>query len=195
MTRMCVLLTWPALMLQVMPGHHGGEYVTRLWSTGLPLSVARCLCLWRARSRIPSPPYLKTADEGRAGANSDYYRPGVDAEHMGNELRMINDYRGVPGATGPNCKFSRTAIRGFRAALIVAIRPIAVGEELLLDYGAVYWDRGIMPSVQDQPSDEPASPGGGEGAIKEQGVSVITASDLEALENDIRDMAGRLTKR
>ena len=161
----------------------------------LSLSVARCLCLWRARSRIPSPPYLKTADEGRAGANSDYYRPGVDAEHMGNELRMINDYRGVPGATGPNCKFSRTAIRGFRAALIVAIRPIAVGEELLLDYGAVYWDRGIMPRVQDQPSDEPASPGGGEGAIKEQGVSVITASDLEALENDIRDMAGRLTKR
>ena len=57
----------------------------------------------------------------------------------GNELRMINDFRGVPGATGPNCRFSRAAIRGFRAALIVAIKPIAPNEELTKALACVEW--------------------------------------------------------
>jgi hypothetical protein len=72
----------------------------------------------------------------------------------GNELRMINDFRGVPGATGPNCRFSRAAIRGFRAALIVAIKPIAPNEELLLDYGEVYW----RPELADEEERRPGSP-------------------------------------
>ena len=88
------------------------------------------------------------------GPNSDFYMPGVDAETMGNELRMINDFRGVPGATGPNCRFSRAAIRGFRAALIVAIKPIAPNEELLLDYGEVYW----RPELADEEERRPESP-------------------------------------
>ena len=51
MTRMCVLLTWPALTLQVMPGHHGGEYVTRLWSTGLSLSESLAASVFGVRAR------------------------------------------------------------------------------------------------------------------------------------------------
>lgn len=125
---------------KVMPGHWGGEYVTRLWNTG---------------------------------ANSDYYRPGVDAQHMGNELRMINDHRGVPGATGPNCKFSRAAIRGFRAALIVAIKPIAPNEEFLLDYGEVYWRQELMEG---------------------DAATAIPESDLDALENDLREMVAQATE-
>jgi len=142
---------------KVMPGHWGGEYVTRLWNTG---------------------------------ANSDYYRPGVDAQKMGNELRMINDYRSVPGATGPNCKFSRAAIRGFRAALIVAILPIAPNEEFLLDYGEVYWRQELMEAD----CLPPGSPGDGSSGVKEAGVSAVLPSDLEALENDLREMVSQATE-
>ena len=142
---------------KVMPGHWGGEYVTRLWNTG---------------------------------AKSDYYRPGVDAQLMGNELRMINDYRGVPGATGPNCKFSRTAIRGYRAALIVAIAPIAPDQEFLLDYGEVYWRQDLMEG--DGYSSIPGSPQAG--GVNEAAVSLVLPSDLEALENDLREMVAQATE-
>jgi len=133
---------------KVMPGHWGGEYVTRLWDTG---------------------------------ENSDFYMPGVDAETMGNELRMINDFRGVPGATGPNCRFSRAAIRGFRAALIVAIKPIAPNEELLLDYGEVYW----RPELADEEERRPGSPKvDSDGRVKEATASAVLSSDL-VLESDL----------
>ena len=133
---------------KVMPGHWGGEYVTRLWDTG---------------------------------ANSDFYMPGVDAETMGNELRMINDFRGVPGATGPNCRFSRAAIRGFRAALIVAIKPIAPNEELLLDYGEVYW----RPELADEEERRPGSPKvDSDGSVKVGTASAVFSSDL-VLESDL----------
>jgi hypothetical protein len=138
---------------KVMPGHHGGEYVTRLWNTG---------------------------------ANADYYRPGVDAQDMGNELRMINDYRGVPGAAGPNCKFSRTALRGMRAALIVVIAPVAIDEELLLDYGEVYWRQGLVTAA-----DAPGTADAGEARVRDEAVSTILPSDLEALENDLREMVSQ----
>ena len=133
---------------KVMPGHWGGEYVTRLWDTG---------------------------------ENSDFYMPGVDAETIGNELRMINDFRGVPGATGPNCRFSRAAIRGFRAALIVAIKPIAPNEELLLDYGEVYW----RPELADEEERRPGSPKvDSDGSVKEGTASAVLSSDL-VLESDL----------
>ena len=140
---------------KVMPGHWGGEYVTRLWNTG---------------------------------ANSDYFRPGVDADKMGNELRMINDYRSVPGATGPNCKFSRAAIRGFRAALIVAIRPVAPNEEFLLDYGEVYW-QGLTSEGEGSVPGSPL-PGG----VKEAGVSAVLPADLLEVEKDLLEMVAQATE-
>jgi hypothetical protein len=141
---------------KVMPGHWGGEYVTRLWNTG---------------------------------ANSDYFRPGVDAQTMGNELRMINDFRGVPGATGHNCRFSRAAIRGFRAALIVAIKPIAPNEELLLDYGEVYWRQELL----DEDESVPGSPKV-DGIVKEATVSAVLSSDLADLESDLVEMVEQATE-
>ena len=141
---------------KVMPGHWGGEYVTRLWNTG---------------------------------ANSDYYRPGVDAEHIGNELRMINDYRSVPGAAGPNCKFSRAAIRGFRAALIVAILPIAPNEEFLLDYGEVYWRQELAMEADGSAPGSPMAAG-----VKESGVSAVLPSDLDELEKDLAEMVAQATE-
>jgi hypothetical protein len=141
---------------KVMPGHWGGEYVTRLWNTG---------------------------------ANSDYFRPGVDAQKIGNELRMINDFRGVPGATGHNCKFSRAAIRGFRAALIVAIKPIAPNEELLLDYGEVYWRQELL----DEDESAPGSPKV-DGRVKEATVSAVLSSDLADLESDLVEMVEQATE-
>jgi len=146
---------------KIVPGHCGGNYVTRLWSTG---------------------------------QDSDYFRPGVDAEVMGNELRMINDYRGVPGANGPNCKFSRTTLRGYRAALIVATRTVSPGEEFLLDYGDVYW-HGWRPAhshISNEP--EETYEDGTSQNLEERTVSAVLPEDLEALENELREMVSQATE-
>jgi len=108
---------------------------------------------------------------------------------MGNELRMINDFRGVPGATGHNCRFSRAAIRGFRAALIVAIKPIAPNQELLLDYGEVYWRQELL----DEDESVPGSPKV-DGIVKEATVSAVLSSDLADLESDLVEMVEQATE-
>jgi hypothetical protein len=55
---------------------------------------------------------------------------------MGNELRHVNDYRGV-STKGPNVLFSRTFLDGKPRAMLVvcALEGINYGEELLTDYG------------------------------------------------------------
>ena len=65
----------------------------------------------------------------------------VDASQIGNEMRFINDYRGV--ADAPNVKFYlyRSRVRGYLATVIVALHDIEAGQELLVDYGDGYWDQ------------------------------------------------------
>ncbi|KAJ1475936.1 hypothetical protein T484DRAFT_3138214 [Baffinella frigidus] len=83
-----------------------------------------------------------------------YQKPGCDASKGGNEFRMINDFRGVPGAKGRNMRFSRCQVQGARAALIVAIKDVAEGEEFLLDYGEQYWGADSKPGPP-----QPGEPG------------------------------------
>ena len=84
----------------------------------------------------------------------------VDAAHMGNEARFINDYRGVPGAgasSGPNAEFrdvlvdvsGKPGLLERRVGVFVLsagkakakrrAKGIARGEEILVSYGKGFW--------------------------------------------------------
>ena len=62
----------------------------------------------------------------------------VDAEKEGNETRFINDYRNI--APEPNVFFSKTVVNGKITILVVVIKPINIGDEIVSDYGEDYWD-------------------------------------------------------
>lgn len=100
--------------------------------------------------------------DGECSGQSDYtmrLQPGlaIDAEHMGNEARFINDYRGV--AKRPNVALQEARDRrGNPAMAVVALRPVGKGEELLLSYGKGFWQarRGAQPGedARDEQSEE-----------------------------------------
>lgn len=68
---------------------------------------------------------------------------GVDAGKMGNEARMVNDYRGVPGFERPNVVFETRRVGGstgeLRMALWVGSKDIKKGTELCVSYGKGFW--------------------------------------------------------
>ncbi|KAK8236730.1 hypothetical protein HDK77DRAFT_297314 [Phyllosticta capitalensis] len=80
---------------------------------------------------------------------------GVDAGRGGNEARFVNDYRGVPGATGPNAEFADVWVQvgggRFERRMGVWVlgkgksakgpraRGIRKGEEILVSYGKGFW--------------------------------------------------------
>ena len=77
-------------------------------------------------------PYQAAADK-----TSNYY---IDGEEIGNEMRYINDAKGV-GNKQPNVEFfqSRRRLQGYFTTEIFASQAIKVGEELLVSYGDDYW--------------------------------------------------------
>lgn len=75
--------------------------------------------------------------ELEADGSSDtkkYVEIAIDAMSVGNEARMVNDYRGI--ATKPNVKFDEHLVQGeYRIGIFVMDREIKKGEELLISYG------------------------------------------------------------
>ena len=57
----------------------------------------------------------------------------IDAELFGNEMRFINDFRGI--AAVPNVLFELGDTRKMRTVRIVCVQPISAGQEILIDYG------------------------------------------------------------
>ncbi|KAL7268763.1 hypothetical protein RUND412_008601 [Rhizina undulata] len=73
---------------------------------------------------------------------------GVDAKRMGNEARMVNDYRGVPVFERPNVVFETRRVGGndgeVRMGLWVGVKEIKKGTELCVSYGKGFWvQRGL----------------------------------------------------
>jgi hypothetical protein len=66
----------------------------------------------------------------------------IDATDYGNELRYINSYINI--ADEPNLISSITYINKQPVILYICIKDIAVGEELLIDYGKEYNDEFIL---------------------------------------------------
>ena len=64
---------------------------------------------------------------------------GIDALENGNEMRYINDYRGISSLT--NCQISKATVDRRPILLIIATRSIDIGEEILMDYGDGYWGK------------------------------------------------------
>jgi len=64
---------------------------------------------------------------------------GVDAHHMGNEARFINDFRGV--RPRPNAVFEerRTAAGELRMCVWSGSEAIRKGDEILVSYGKAWW--------------------------------------------------------
>ena len=70
----------------------------------------------------------------------------VDATHMGNEARFINDYRGIREA--PNAEFREHVVDGLRRMSVWVVtagksgrgkKGIRRGEEICLSYGKGFW--------------------------------------------------------
>jgi SET domain-containing protein len=64
---------------------------------------------------------------------------GVDAQRVGTEARMVNDYRGIMNR--PNVAFDNRVVGGeLRMAIFVAENPIPKGTELCINYGKGFWN-------------------------------------------------------
>ena len=102
---------------------------------------------------------------------------GIDAAVAGNQMRMINDFRGISSA--PNCAFSRVWLRGMPALVVVVIAPVPAGQEFLLDYGPLYWER--VQALHDQrPLPQPS--------VVVQATQTSDDPDLKELEQDLLQM-------
>ncbi|EMD41618.1 hypothetical protein CERSUDRAFT_146722 [Gelatoporia subvermispora B] len=74
---------------------------------------------------------------------------GVDASHMGNEARFVNDYRGVKAR--PNAVFQERRTEGgeLRMSVWSGSENIRKGEEILVSYGKSWWQaRSTEPEEQ-----------------------------------------------
>ena len=65
----------------------------------------------------------------------------VDAMKWGNELAMVNDFRGI--AKEPNVTGKMIVHRGHWYFGYGTIKPVKKGEEILADYGHAYWQEFI----------------------------------------------------
>ena len=75
----------------------------------------------------------------------------IDAASTGNELRFVNDFRGV--GHEPNVTFQSCTIASRPAQLLVVTKPVPTGGELLTDYGVDYWKAtvGFVPAPAPAP--------------------------------------------
>lgn len=68
---------------------------------------------------------------------------GLDAGNCGNEMRFINSYLNVDFA--PNVTMRTVYMNTYPRIVIVAVRDILPGEEILLDYGKAYNEAFLIP--------------------------------------------------
>jgi hypothetical protein len=75
----------------------------------------------------------------------------IDAAAMGNELRFVNDFRGV--GHEPNVTFQSCTIASRPAQVLVVTKPVPTGAEFLTDYGVDYWKAtvGFVPAPAPAP--------------------------------------------
>lgn len=78
--------------------------------------------------------YLESRDEK--------YALGVDARREGNECRFINHYQGI--AQEPNVVMKIAYVEELPRVIIVCMKNIQVGQELLLQYSADYVEEYIV---------------------------------------------------
>jgi len=72
------------------------------------------------------------------GVGEDVVSVGVDGQHMGNEARFINDYRGV--AESPNVEFKDHVVDGeLRMGVFSGPKGVGKGKEILVSYGKGWW--------------------------------------------------------
>jgi SET domain-containing protein len=74
----------------------------------------------------------------------------IDAEKMGNEARMVNDFRGI--RERPNCQFllyKDLQTNSFKMGVFALNNEIKKGEELCVTYGKSFWKArsGIVPNI------------------------------------------------
>lgn len=74
------------------------------------------------------------------GKNEEFM---VDAGNVGNKLRFVNDFRNVPGVNAPNMQFimRHNPMTGTLMIVLIAIKEVLKGTELLRDYGKDYWEK------------------------------------------------------
>lgn len=88
---------------------------------------------------------------------------GIDATHMGNEARFINDYRGIR-EEGPNAEFRDTMVGSERRMSVYVLpmgksgkgkKGISKGEEICVSYGKGFWKGRVAEAEQNNRSDSP----------------------------------------
>ena len=64
----------------------------------------------------------------------------LDAKHVGNEARFVNDYRNTGKRANVEFRLRRDALGEMRQGVFVCAKEgVGAGEELLISYGKSYW--------------------------------------------------------
>ena len=79
----------------------------------------------------------------------------IDAANCGNESRFVNDYHGT-GASGPNAQFWQyfDEKTGERRMAVKTIQPIPAGDEILVNYGALYFEKDSSDDSSDSEQED-----------------------------------------
>eukprot|EP00899_Mesostigma_viride_P011635 jgi/Mesvir1/20472/Mv12362-RA.2 len=84
--------------------------------------------------------YVFEIHADQTGAGEEFGPVQVDALRWGNELRFMNDYRGVFVRGRPNVKFEvkHDEVTGELRVRVVTLREVRKGDEFLVDYGDMF---------------------------------------------------------
>lgn len=83
---------------------------------------------------------LSSSEAASLGLGNEPISLGVDSQHMGNEARFINDYRGV--AESPNAEFKDHMVEvdgELRMGVFSGPKGVGKGKEILVSYGKGWW--------------------------------------------------------
>ena len=119
--------------LELFKSHGVGVRTRTFLPQGTVVGYYGCHVYKSHSEEDPSSRFVMSPDDGTEVV--------YDAKNIGNEMRFINDYRGISKTQNNVCMGDREIIyRWVTARPIVTIKDVQAGEELLLDYGESYWN-------------------------------------------------------
>lgn len=118
--------------IELFESHGTGVRTTAPLSAGTCVGLYACHVYESQEEEDSSSQFIMSPDDGTSVV--------YDAKGVGNEMRFINDYRGIAKQNNV-CMAERVIIcEWVTARPIVTTKDIQAGEELLLDYGEGYWN-------------------------------------------------------
>lgn len=122
--------------IELFESHGVGVRTRTHLSCGTLVGYYACHVYRSQKEEDPYSQFIMSPDDGTQVV--------YDAKDIGNEMRFLNDYRGIAKQNNV-CMGEREIIyKWVTARPILTTREILAGEELLLDYGEAYWTAQCM---------------------------------------------------